>query len=272
MAALDRPGLKTPESKNPYQSNLVSGWSLTYGTEANDMRTITGRFRGQTGGLAQQRLAADFYLSADTGGEALVTPPSLGIQVTSGLFHPYGNSLVSGLTTDGNLAISVTATQFKTTQIATYLIGGRTYTKAATDNLTFTAAHVVTGSLFGIILVQINAAGTISTKVPLATQAYASAPLALAAIPAPDAGNVKLGHIAIAAAGGGFTANTTALTTIATFVDGTEVIPGPVGGKLVTGTDGTFGLIVGHAGAKTFYPTLVLPNGKVAVGPALAFT
>ena len=46
--------------------------------------------------------------------------------------------------------------------------------------------------------VQINDAGTVSTKVPAATQAYDTAPLALAALPSADAGNVAIGYIAIA--------------------------------------------------------------------------
>jgi hypothetical protein len=47
--------------------------------------------------------------------------------------------------------------------------------------------------------VQINAAGTISTKSPGADQSYASDVLAIAALPAPDAGNVALGYILVQA-------------------------------------------------------------------------
>jgi len=118
-----------------------------------------------------------------------------------------------GLLVHGALAISgVAAEKFKTTATAVYTINGVTYTKAATDNLTFTAAHEITASKFGIILIQIDAAGTISTKVPGALQAYDSAALALAALPAVDASNVALGYIAIANIASTWTANTDDLT------------------------------------------------------------
>lgn len=129
----------------------------------------------------------------------------------------------------GTLAISgVAAEKFKTTTTAAYKIGGAQYTKAATDNLTFTAAHVVTATLWGIILIQINAAGTVSTKVPAATQAYASQALALAALPQADANNVALGYIIINADSGDWTANTDDMTngsdlTTATFTDATPL-------------------------------------------------
>jgi hypothetical protein len=137
----------------------------------------------------------------------------------------------TGLKASAGLAISATATRYKTTLTAIYSINGPFYSKVATDHsdLEFTAAHAVTGSKFGVILVQINAAGVLSTKVPGATQAYDTAALALAALPAADALNVALGYIAIAAAGGGFTGNATALTTIATFVNGTpDALPAAI--------------------------------------------
>ncbi|HXJ66629.1 MAG TPA: hypothetical protein VNN79_22955 [Actinomycetota bacterium] len=125
-----------------------------------------------------------------------------------------------GLLAIGTLAISATATKFQTTTQLSYSIGGVDYVKAATDLLVFSAAHVVTATKFGISLVQINAAGVISTKEPLATQAYADAPTALAALPAPDAGNVEVGYITIHAGVADFTMNTTALTGVSGFVDG----------------------------------------------------
>ncbi len=134
-------------------------------------------------------------------------------------------SVANGLRVDGNLAISATAEEFKTTQTAKYAIAGVEYSKVATDNLTFSAAHVVNATKFGIVLVQINAAGAISTKVPASPQTYNNAGLALAAKPAPDAGNVELGYITIAAGAGNWTANTDDMTngsdlTTAGFVDG----------------------------------------------------
>lgn len=130
----------------------------------------------------------------------------------------------------GTLAIDAVPEKFKTTTVFIWRRNGIQFSKAATTALVFTAAHPVTASKFGIILVQINDAGTISTKIPGATQtttmAYDSAALALAALPAPDAGNTVMGYIAIANNAGTWTANTDDLTdgsdlTTATFVDAT---------------------------------------------------
>lgn len=88
--------------------------------------------------------------------------------------------------------------------------------KAATTANLFTAAHVVTASKFGVILVQIDSAGVLTTKCPGATQttpmAYNTAALALAALPAADANKVALGYIAIAAKAATWTANTDDMT------------------------------------------------------------
>jgi hypothetical protein len=136
--------------------------------------------------------------------------------------------LGDGLLQSGALAVDAVAEKFKTTATALYRITGVGFRKAATTAIVFSAAHVVTANKYGIVLVQINDAGTISTKVPAATpttaMAYNSAALALAALPAPDAGNVALGYIAIANNAGDWTANTDDLTngsdlTTATFVN-----------------------------------------------------
>ena len=141
------------------------------------------------------------------------------------------NSLITylsdGLLIDGTLTISATADQYKTVSTAVYTISGVTYTKAATDNLEFTLADTInTGSAatayWGIWLVQINAAGTVSTKAGggLADQLYASEALAIAALPAVDASNAALGYIVVASTvSTPFTCNTTDLTTIGTFSD-----------------------------------------------------
>lgn len=114
------------------------------------------------------------------------------------------------------LAIHSTPEQFKTTLRFVGRLNGETFGKAATTALTFTAAHVVTASKFGIVLVQITPAGVVSTKCPGATQttamAYNTAALALAALPAVDAGNVAMGYIAIANNTGDWTGNTDDLT------------------------------------------------------------
>ncbi len=135
-----------------------------------------------------------------------------GVLTSTGVLYPAG------------LAIHSTPEEFKTTNRFVGRLNGETFGKAATTALTFTANHVITASKFGVVLVQVTPAGTISTKVPGATQAYNSAALALAALPAADAGNVPMGYIAIANNAGDWTANTDDLTaasdvTTATFVD-----------------------------------------------------
>lgn len=110
------------------------------------------------------------------------------------------------------LAIDATAEKFKTNNRFVGRLNGETFGKAATTAIVFSAGHVVSSSKFGVILVQITPAGVVSTKVPGATQAYNSAALALAALPAVDAGNVAMGYIAIAAKAATWTANTDDLT------------------------------------------------------------
>lgn len=118
----------------------------------------------------------------------------------------------------GTLAVSATAEKFKTTTTATFVIAGATLTKAATDLLVFSAADTINvgtavGDYWGAWLVQINAAGTISTKSVSADQAYASEVLAIAALPDPDSGNVALGYITVQAnTDSSWTANTDDLT------------------------------------------------------------
>src|SRR5690606_32868756 len=97
----------------------------------------------------------------------------------------------------------------------------------------FTAAHVITPELFGIILIQIDAAGAVSTKVPAATPTtamdFASAALALAALPDADEDNVALGYILIEARdGGNWAANSDDMTDASDWVTGTFVDATPV--------------------------------------------
>lgn len=134
----------------------------------------------------------------------------------------------NGIMQTGTLAIDAVPEKFKTTTVLYWRRNGIQFSKAATTAIVFSAAHPVTAAKFGIVLVQITDAGVISTKIPGATQtttmAYNSAALALAALPAVDAGNTKVGHIAIAAGVAGWTANTDDLTngsdlTTATLVD-----------------------------------------------------
>lgn len=130
------------------------------------------------------------------------------------------------------LAISATAEKFKTTTTSYYQIAGIQYSKNATDNLTFTAADTINtagddGDYWGAWLVQINAAGTISTKSVDDDQVYTSEADAIAALPDADADNVALGYIVINAnENSSWTANTDDMTDAsdcveAKFVDAT---------------------------------------------------
>jgi hypothetical protein len=142
----------------------------------------------------------------------------------------YRTYLNNAVLQHGTLAIDATPERFKTTTVLIWRRNGMQFSKAAATGIQFTAAHPVTASKFGIILIQVNDAGTIATKIPGATQtttmAYDSAPLALAALPAADSGYIAIGYIAIANNAGAWTANTDDLTaasdvTSATFVDAT---------------------------------------------------
>jgi hypothetical protein len=160
-------------------------------------------------GYGSPALAAAALPAADSGKTAI------------GYFIILADRLTNGLQAIATLAISATATKFQTTTLAKVVIGGVSYDVPIQDLLTFSAAHVVSTTKFGVILVQSDANGVISTKVPGSPQTYADAPTALAALPAADTGNVALGYITIHAGGVDWTANTSALTTVGGFVDGT---------------------------------------------------
>ena len=109
---------------------------------------------------------------------------------------------------------------------------GIQFSKAATTAIAFSAAHVITASKYGIILVQITDAGVFSTKAGAATQttamAYNTSALALAAKPAVDSGNTEVGYFIIQNNTGDWTAQTDDLTAASdiqaiTIVDATAV-------------------------------------------------
>ena len=113
------------------------------------------------------------------------------------------------------------------TALFSYVISGVSYTKAAVAaGSEFSAAHVVSATKYGVIIMYVNAAGAISSIVPLATQAYASAALAHAAadaLPIP-VNKCLVGRILIAADAGAWTGNTDDLSTdltTATFLNAT---------------------------------------------------
>lgn len=254
--------------------------SLTVGTESVDAINVAIQLKYDKSRADSVRRTVLAYLSDDANGDSLIaTVPSGGLAIgTDGVLIPVTPALQNAIIQDGNLAIHSTPEQFKTAQTAIYFLNGVSATKSATNALTFTAAHVVSATKFGVVLVQINAAGTISTKVPGATQAYNSAPLALAALPSADAGNVALGYIAIAAGAGAWTANTDDMTngsdlTTASFVDATEVALSavPKAFYLTSESDGDIDVTITHSGAKTCYLVLVMPNGRLVASSAITF-
>lgn len=186
-----------------------TGIKLANGTRING--ALNGRAATFSGAVAAQT-----NLNV-TGNTTIATTITGLVKATSGLlmaavidvdyvstakYNLLRSYLADGLLVHGTLLLSAVPEKFKTTTTAVYTLSGVTYTKAATDNLVFTAAHTVNtaggaGQFYGIILLQINAAGTISTKVPAADQVYTSSALAIAALPAADALNTSLGYILI---------------------------------------------------------------------------
>lgn len=257
------------------------GATFVIGSETGgNTRNVAIQLNDAAGDPLTVRAAVKAYFSDDANGDSLITTmPNGGLSIgTDGLIIPGAQSLPDGVMLHGNMAVTVPAEKFKTTQTVVYVINGFSRTKAATDELVFTAAHVITASKYGIILVQINAAGTISTKVPLATQAYDNAGLALAALPAVDAGNVSLGYIAIENNAGDWTAQTDDLTdgsdvTTAAFVDATEIASGvPKVMDFVSEADGDIDINIVESGVKAaFYLVIILASGKLAASGAISF-
>lgn len=147
-----------------------------------------------------------------------ITAGKLAAAVTA-MINGLRTYLADGLLTIGTLAISgVAAEKFKTTTTTNYTIGGIAYVKAATDNLVFSAADTINvgaavGDFWGGWIVQIDAAGTVTTKSVGADQVYASEAAAIAALPAVDAGNVQVGYITVQANSDvAWTANTDDMT------------------------------------------------------------
>jgi hypothetical protein len=250
--------------------------SFSIGTEAGDQITVGIQLKYGNGGDLAARGYVKAYLSSDANGDVMAASPQ-GVAIgTDGLLIPKTGVRPTGLITKGTLVIDAVPEKFKTTTTATYNIAGVTYTKTAATAILFTAAHTVTASKFGIILIQINAAGTVSTKVPAATQAYNSAALALAALPAPDAGKAMLGYIAIANNALDWVANTDDLTaasdvTTATFTDADEITTVPTCFDLTSEADGDIDVVITEARVRTYYLNLIMPDGSVVTSGAIAF-
>lgn len=281
LAGTSKSAIVTPASLAAFWAAPMSA-GFTVGTEASDTIKVTIQLKDSAGSDMAVRSSVLAYLSNDANGDSIcTTAPAGGCAIaTDGLLVPVTPSITNAMLLHGNLVVTTNTAKFKTVQTMVYTINGISYTKAATDDLVFTANHVITASKFGIFQIQINAAGTISTKVPGATQAYESAALALAALPAVDAGNVSIGYLAIENNAGDWTANTDDLVasggddqTSAAFTDATEITLG--GAKmfqLTSEADGDIDVnIINATTTPTYYLVLVLPNGRLAVSGAITF-
>lgn len=129
------------------------------------------------------------------------------------------NAVTDRFITQGTIAIDAAPEKFQISTGFTYSIHGVKYTKAAATAITFTAAHACTASKYLAILLQIDSAGTVSSRVPLidgrsqtATQGYDSYDAAVAALPQTEADKVAFGMIVVLADGTGWTANTDDMT------------------------------------------------------------
>lgn len=261
--------------------NQVAAAVMTVGAEGGNVINVGIQLNDAAGSAMATRSSVFAYLSNDANGDSVcTTAPNGGVAIgTDGLLIGTPQTVANAILVDGNLAISGgDAAKFKTTQTACFTINGLSYTKAATDALTFTAAHVISANKFGVVLVQINGAGTVSTKVPLTPQIYDDAPTALAALPSADANNVALGYIAIANNAVDWTANTSNMTdgdgvTTAVFNDTAQssITAVPKAFWLTSEADGDIDINITDTGTPTFYLAVVLPNGKLNVSSAITF-
>ena len=130
----------------------------------------------------------------------------------------------TGVVDNPTLAIDTTADRYSNVAF-NYRINGVSYNVIAdAAGQEFSAAHVIgngADNLYGAIGIYIDSAGAFSSRVPISPQVYTTAELALDALEAmaPAADSLcPVGKILIYEAGGTFTANTTAMTGIATFI------------------------------------------------------
>ncbi len=135
-----------------------------------------------------------------------------------------GEDKDTGVITNPTLAIDSTAERFANAAFY-FRIAGTNYSVAADSaGNTFSASHVIgdgASALWGVVNVYIDAAGAFSTRVPMPTQIYASAELALVAAEAmaTPSNLCYVGHILIQSDTSTWTANTDTLSTEVTTAD-----------------------------------------------------
>lgn len=259
-------------ARNPYFGALTVGFVI--GIETSNVIPVAVQVNSR-GSAVSERTPILVYASTDALGDI----PAVGIVAPDGGITIGTNGTVvqavapqESLLAVGTLLIDANAVKFKTTTTATYTVGRWQTTKAATTALVFSAAHVISASKFGVVLIQVDKAGAVSTKVPLATQAYNSAALAFAALPAADAGKVALGYIAIATGVGAWTANTTDMTnasgvTTAAFIDAPLNGIYPASVTFISEPAGTIDLNVNETRVRTFYLNALVGGRKFTSDP-----
>lgn len=150
------------------------------------------------------------------------------ISVATVVLQGGSSKILTCVNSNPGLAIGAVPQNIKTGTF-NYCIKGVSYNKttvangvAPTDVRTGAAfVGTITGSKYGGVIVLFDSSGNERVLAPAATQAYDTAILcnaALDALPIPES-FCKVGKVVIAAAGGGFTFGTTALTGIATYYD-----------------------------------------------------
>lgn len=139
--------------------------------------------------------------------------------VTANISFSAAISGTDGLLIGTTLAQDATAAKFKTmTTTAVYLAAGVVKTKAPAAALVFSHADTINagaagGMFWGAWLVQVDAAGTVTTKSFAADQTFSSQAAAVASLPVADAGKPALGYIVLQSkAGVTWTANASGIT------------------------------------------------------------
>lgn len=270
---------KVSAQKSPYYSNLVGNAVITVAAEAGTGRAVSIQLKDTSYNDLAEAGKVTAYLSRDSAGQVLlphVLMPSGGFAIgTDGLLRMRNTD--DCVFTNGTLAIDAVPEKFKTTATATFKAGGVAATKAATTALVFSTTHTITALKFGCVLIQIDKAGTVSTKVASATQAYDTAAAALAALPAPDFGKAALGYIAIENNAGDWVATTDDLTaasdvTTAAFVDAPNTGNYSQDFELVSEADGDIDLLFTHTGVHPgFYLNVELPDGSIETSSLISY-
>lgn len=127
--------------------------------------------------------------------------------------YPHSPGSFTGALGNAGLAEGTNAGTFQTANAIDYAVKGLAFTKAATDNIDFTAAEQQAVGTKCLYLVQIDDAGTVSTKKGVEVDA-SDHDEGLVALnwPAPDADQCPLGAIEVETDGSTtFTADTTDL-------------------------------------------------------------